>query len=682
MSRNKKDIIEEAIHCIESYNYQFAENIDKFEKSKLFYMGKQWDDQARINYTKKGNKKAFTFNIVFRIVNQLIGQIINLRPGVSLSADNPIAKRQIKLVQDLLRRDAFGNEAMHAYQIGAKNQIAASWGAVKVDLYEPSPISTHEEIKICPIEEPQKIFWDVTATDPHYITGQYCGGVEYIAREKFIKMYGKDKVPKHAINALGLEDIQPTHDKIPVINFYKREFKKSQLFRVYNGVNFDVEVEKSKVDSVVKMYDDMVLAHQLIDKMPELIVTKIKDIEIPCINEYILTDTEILEKNEWPSNFLPYVFIPGYRNTVHHEITTQSFIEPAMDAQTSFNMIVSEIINGSIKSRKGMLAIHNGSIEAEEAEAVLQHADEFPQFLLVKDGHPMPVYFAPDSLPADFYKQQEIFKSYIYEILGIYPREKGIVPANTAEGTLNTALTQENLAFAGILSNFQSAQVAVAKICLDLIPKIYHQERQVHLLTASGKPYSVTINKRTDRGYQNLLIDVDYNLSIHEVASFVQEEQQSLKALQELMASDPVRAQALAPMFAKRLNLPESAELEEILLKIMSPQVKAKLSGAPTQPSPEQIEAQQKQQLAQEEMQIKKMKLIHDIRNDKVKNKLAYIKQQVEAREGQTDLLKAIIETQAEIEKAQLDNLDTGLLNKKFEQKLLEESKNYDNIIK
>ena len=69
------------------------------------------------------------------------------------------------------------------------------------------------------------------------------------------------------------------------------------------------------------------------------------------VRQYVLTQNQIIEFTDWPSKYLPIIFVDGDSNFINGQQYTRSFIHEAKDSQKFVNYVGSEIA-AEIKNRR------------------------------------------------------------------------------------------------------------------------------------------------------------------------------------------------------------------------------------------------------------------------------------------------------------------------------------------
>ena len=69
------------------------------------------------------------------------------------------------------------------------------------------------------------------------------------------------------------------------------------------------------------------------------------------IRQYLLTQNQIIKYTDWPSKYLPMIFVDGDSNFIQGHQYTRSFIHEAKDAQKFVNYVGSEVA-AEIKNRR------------------------------------------------------------------------------------------------------------------------------------------------------------------------------------------------------------------------------------------------------------------------------------------------------------------------------------------
>jgi hypothetical protein len=341
----------------------------------------------------------------------------------------------------------------------------------------------------------------------------------------------------------------------------------------------------------------------------------------------VLTQNQIIEFTDWPSKYLPIIFVDGDSNFINGQQYTRSFIHEAKDAQKFVNYVGSEIA-AEIKNRRREQWL--GTPDNILGNEQMWRNPELQAGILIAKADPktgmMPQKLPPWELSGTLLQQFQRGGQDIREILGFSENEA--LQGHDMSGKARRERKLEGSMSAYVwFDNLNQSIEQGGRVVLDLLPVIAGEnERHMVISKADGRTDSITLNKRTgedEKGepiLENVLDAGNYDIEIDTGPSFAVQKDMALEFFQQTLQANPQVFPLIADLWAKNLDVQFMPQIAERFKTIVPPEVLAKEEGKPMPPKPPnpqemmmQVEMQQKQQALQinaQKMQIEEQQIM------------------------------------------------------------------------
>jgi hypothetical protein len=329
-----------------------------------------------------------------------------------------------------------------------------------------------------------------------------------------------------------------------------------------------------------------------------------------------LSGAEELEKaEEYPACNIGIVPVYGYVGYADGRLKYCGIARRGRDAQKAYNYHQSEIRAYMAQAPKSPWIAPASAVgpyknmwdrASIESRAFLPYEDWDAE-----NGRPIA---APSRAPLAMNLQNHVLAAEqaltsIQASIGMYQANLG-APSNESSGVAIESRKQQGEAST---SHFQShlalSIAACGRIVLDMLPKLVDTKRQMRILGFDGSPGDVQVDPKQQQPMQQAddgTITINPTIGKYDVrvvvgASFSTQRTQAQAAFSEMMRNNPAMTPAIAPLWAKTLDVADSDKLAQVLTAMAPPAVKAVLQpagGKDAGPSAAQL-AQQLEQVKQ-----------------------------------------------------------------------------------
>src|SRR6185312_3167321 len=351
---DEAEVLKKAREDMVLWDGYFGENTVRGKDDMNFVIRDQWSAVERSEFSRTF-KPAMTFNKLYDTTKKVVGEQRKNKPDLMVrSLTGKATQAQIDLRADLVRTISYQSQNDLVYQTAFKQALMMGYGAFEIVLDYESPKSFNQVIRYELIPDVIRTPFDPCALKPHKGDGNFCARQYLYTKEEFYATYPHVLNPVSYSDPRSLLDFQwETRDTIIVCKYSRKEWFPVKLFLLSDGRSV-TEEEWEDMQPEIKMNEELAASSAVVGDIirkdiPRIVGERMsKDYKI---RQYVLTQNQIIKFTEWPSKFLPMIFVDGDSNFINGQQYTRSFIHEAKDAQKFINYVGSEIA-AEIKNRR------------------------------------------------------------------------------------------------------------------------------------------------------------------------------------------------------------------------------------------------------------------------------------------------------------------------------------------
>ena len=614
---DEAEVLKKAREDLVLWEGYFGENVTRGKDDMNFVLRDQWSAVERSEFNRLF-KPAMTFNKLYDTTKKVVGEQRKNKPDLMVrSLTGKSTQKQIDLRADLVRTISYQSQNDLVYQTAFRSALMMGYGAFEICLDYESPTSFNQIIRYELIPDATRTSFDPTALKPHKGDGNFCARQYVYTKEEFYATFPHVMNPVSYSDPRSLLDFQwETRDTIVVCKYTRKEWYPIKLFLLNDGTSV-TEEEWEEMQPEIKMQEELAASASVVGDMirktiPEIIGERMsKDYKI---RQYVLTQNQIIEYTDWPSKYLPIIFVDGDSNFINGQQYTRSFIHEAKDAQKFVNYVGSEIA-AEIKNRRReqWLGTPDNILGYEQ----MWRNPELQAGMLTARPDPktgaMPQKMPQWELSATLQQQFQRGSQDIREILGFSENEA--LQGHDMSGKARRERKLEGSMSAYVwFDNLNQAVEQGGRVVLDLLPVVAGEfERHMIVSKADGRTESVTLNKvtgETEDGEpirDNTLDGGDYDVEIDTGPSFAVQKDMALEFFQQTLQANPQTFPLIADLWAKNLDVQYMPQIAERFKTLVPPQIIAKEEGKQLPPQPPSPQEQMAQAQLQQQQQALKM---------------------------------------------------------------------------
>ena len=555
-SKKKQAIVDEALDRFEtssdawSYCYDAALEDIRFVDSE----DGQWDDATR---QSRVNRPCLTFDKLSSAVDQVVGQQLQMLPGVKIrgaeEGDQDVAEIYEGLIRQIEQRSG------KAYKTAFKFSVKGGWGVWMIDHDYVDDTSMDQDIILREIKNPFSVLFDPIIQVQELKECRYAFMFEDMDKDEFERLYPKAKTGVgERFYSTGNQRAWINEDTVRVADYFRIIFEDRRLVQLSTGEVVDYEDIEPIIDEL---------------NFKGVTITNERVVEGRKLERFKMTGLEILEEYECVGRYIPLVPLLGKTSNINGKFLTRGLVRKAKDAQRMYNYSRSTAIEVTALQPKQPLMATPAMIKGHEERYRNLMTSNDPVLLFNFDNGQKPFREAPASPSSALLTDVQISSDDIKSTTGIFNASLGQQGNETSGRAIRERQLQGNIATYEFVDELVESIKYTGEIFVDMIPKIYDAERQIRILGEDDREEVMMINKPQldlQTGETIIINDLNrghYDVKVTSGPSFSTRRSETAEQLGTLFGQNPQMAQLGADIYFKSLDLVGADELIERVRK-------------------------------------------------------------------------------------------------------------------
>jgi hypothetical protein len=522
--------IDEAKQFLKLANEADTMNRQEALEDLKFVNGDQWPVELQ-NSRNLESRPVLTINKLDGYCRQVVNQIRQQRPrpkvhGMNSQSDQKIAQ----VIQGLIRHIEANSNADNAYDTAADYAVRMGWGYIRVRTDYVREDSFEQEIYIDPVDNPFTVYYDINSVLPDGSDAEKCLVTTMMSKTDFHKMY--PDADEMSFTQKGTGDTQSewiTKEDIRLAEYFYTARTREKLLLLSDG--------SSIFESDFKKAEELLVNGGVYPIDERMSVKK-------SIKWCKLTAVEVLEEGEWPGRYIPIIPVYGRHCIVGDKRKKFGMVRHAKDSQRMYNFWQTSLTESIALAPKAKFLMAEGQDEGHENDWAQANVRSFPvlrykQTDIEGRAAPAPVRLQPEPPPAGILAATATIDDDIKTLMGIFDPAQ-LKQGNISGKALNGQQQQVDLSNFDFYDNLTKSQCQVAKVILDLIPKIYDTQRVLRIIGDDGKPDLVTVNEldSVNQVVKNNLAVGLYDVVMDTGPGYNSKRQAAVEAMTPILAAD------------------------------------------------------------------------------------------------------------------------------------------------
>lgn len=559
-------IIEEALKRFHYCEEAESENRQRALDDLKFSLGEQWPEEvkrARENDVN-GARPCLTVDKLGQYVRQVVNDSRQNKPSIKVRPVDSGADPEVAdMMQGLARHIEDASRADIAYDTSIEFAVRAGFGYIRIATDYADDESFDIDAFIRTVRNPFSCYLDPDIDRLDGSDARYGFVFDDMPRDMFESTY-PDADPCSFESGKNEDHSEWIgKDTVRIAEYFRIEETPKKVWQAQDGSLSEIEISGAPSRTIKQR----------------------------VVAWYKLTAKEIIERNIFPSRFIPIVPVYGHIIDVAGKRHVTGLIRPAIDAQRMYNYSASAYVERVALVPKAPYIMAEGQDEGHEAEWASANTANLP-YLTYKptdlNGTPMPPpQRQPGAdIPQGWLQAMQSTEHDIQSSLGMYNAAIG-APSNEKSGKAIMARQREadNATF-HFIDNLSRAIRHVGRILVDMIPRIYDTQRVVRILGEDGSVETAEINpdqespmlERRDNG-GNVIAKIynptlgKYDVTITVGPAYTTKRQEAADFMTQVAQANPQLMPIIGDLMFRAMDMPYAEEIAERLKLMLPPQI-------------------------------------------------------------------------------------------------------------
>jgi len=446
-----------------------------------FLAGDQWPAEVR-REREADERPMLTVNVLPQFLRQVTNPIREAELSIKTApADDGSDPNLAKIYDGLIRQIQYQSSAKAVYAKVAEHQAGCGIGWFQITTQYVDDAAFDQEIRLKAIASPLAVYDDPGAVEPDRCDSMWRHVTEMVPVKTFEAKWPKASksgvdVPSDGSNGL----FWYTQDAVRVSHYWRKVPVQKTIALLPNGHTVDV----TDMDPVVK---------QTIGIVRERVV------DTHRVEMYVVSGTEVLEgPYAWPGKYLPQIPAIGSEIPVESGTLRYGVIRWARDPQQLYNYARTTAAESIALAPKSPLMATPHMIGPYKDQWDTANKKNRPYLLYQPDPKApalKPERIAAAEMPTALIEQAQSAEEDIKRTTGIFDASLGARSNETSGVAINQRLLQGDRANYHYGDNMQRSLEYAGRVLIDLIPKVYDNERIIRIMGEDDSEEFVPINQ-------------------------------------------------------------------------------------------------------------------------------------------------------------------------------------------
>lgn len=580
-SNDEKAVIDEAIKRREDAHAAWSKNHELAREDNKFRNGDHWPE-AEKERRKRENRPMLTFNTTESYIKQAVNQAKMSRVAmdvipvdVDIGTDDMVIPNiagnkdyKLSMVYDsLIRQIEYMSRADDAYDTALDHAAGNGFGWFRI-ITQYTDWGFDKEIRICRVRNPFSITIDMS--DPGVVgeNANYGFVNSFLPPKVFEKLY-KEPLDSQVFTNIGeSQELWWDGDRVCVSEYFRRVPVERKIVRTDQGRIFDLGTDKSQWDRAL----------QFLERRGAQIDAA-RTIESHKVEWRLVTGHRVLEGPiEFPSSYIPLILVPGDELVLDGETIYRSLHRFAQDAMRNYNYWRTTATETVALSSKAPWTAGKNAIAGYEGvwkEANIQNFGVLPW----NDDNPQtqaPKREAPPQIPTGAVEEARASEFDVKSTIGLFSPNLG-APSNERSGVLfEKRKKQGDVGIFTFPDNLAKAIAHGARIMVEMIPRIYDNERMVRIRSPKGEMDAVKINVRdplTGKRYFDIG-SAKFDVMVKAGGDYNSQREEIVDLISTILQGKPEEFSKIADVFLANLDNPAAEALAKRYYAMLPPEIR------------------------------------------------------------------------------------------------------------
>lgn len=635
---SKSDVIKEAGEAIRRCEDNERENRDNWIADVKFVCNdEQWPELVLQERTNAG-RPAHTINRLAPILRQVVNEARANKPSILVRpVDKGADPDTAEILGGLIRNIESVSGADIAYDTAVEHAVAGGFGYWRVDIDYAHNDTFDKDILIRRIANPLSVYGDPDSYAPDGEDWNLAFVTDYIRKDEFKRRFRDAEM----LDFEGGETLETHHEGedagVRVAEYWTRETVSKPIVLLSDG-----QIMEAKEFTEQAEYFAQVLGIEVVGE---------REVMSYRTRHRLISGAEVLSDNDWAGCYIPIVPVIGSEVIIKDKRHLRGLFRGAKAAQERYNYWVSAMTELIALSPRVPYIAPSGAFKSDRENWDRSNKEDLAT--LEYDGPVMPQRQPPPQPSAGMLQEAMSAAEDIKAITGIYDASLGARSNEVSGVAINSRKRQGDISTFHFTDNQTRSIRQTGRILVDLIPKVYTQDRVVRVLGIDGKTEQVTLGEPNEQGRIYDLGAGKYDVTVKAGPNYATQREETRAELADIIGKmgEPA-AQMLAPIYLRNCDWPGAEDVADRLEgkqpgeEDIPPQVRQQMQemGAQIEQAGQQMQMGMAR-MQELEAENAALKAEHDLKayELEIKNKEADIK----AQDAQTKRIQVIAQANA-----------------------------------
>lgn len=575
-----EQIVKEARERLEAAWEHERENREEAATDLAFLAGDQWPDAVR-RERESQRRPMLTINRLPQFLRQITNDIRQSDLAIKVApVDDNSDPKLAKIYNGLLRQIHYQSSAHHVYASSAEHAAACGIGWFRVTTDYADDSAFDQEIRVEAIPHPLSVYCDPAAIKLDRSDAMWMIVTEMVPQETF-----KARYPKLAPNDVDRPSdggssrlYWTTADAVRVAEYWVRKPYTKTLGLTQTGETIDL--------TDIKPADRAWL--------PPIVKERQQTAYRVC--SYIVSGTDVLSgPHEWVGKHIPLVPVVGAEIPLDQKTYRHGVIRYARDPQQMYNYMRTAAAEWIALAPKSPYLVTTTMVGDPAIKGMWDTANTVNRpYLPYKPDPNMPSgpkREHPPEMPAAVMQESQVAAEDMKATTGIFDAGLGARSNETSGRAILARQREGDVANYHFSDNLEMSLQHAGRIMIDLIPKVYDNERTIRIMGEDDAEEFAKINQvaYSVDGMPVLLNDLSqarFDVRVNIGPSYSTKRQETADAMLQFIQAFPAAAQFAGDIVAKALDFPGAEEMAKRLRNTIPPAILADPDDPNTQPPP------------------------------------------------------------------------------------------------
>lgn len=563
--RDADALLKEIREAIENSWQHERDNVKEALSDLEFLAGNQWTEEARRDRDAAG-RPMLTINKLPQFLRQVTNDIRQADLAIKTSpVDDESDPELAKIYDGILKQIQYQSSAKHVFSTAAEHQAGCGigWFRVKTEYADDSAFD--QEIRLEAIRNPLAVYWDPASVLPDRSDAMWIAVTELLPKDTFKRRYPEKaetsvEVPNNGQSTAFWSQV----DDIRIAEYWVKRPVTKEIALLETGET----VELDGISQTMRQF------------LPPIVKTRqVKTHKVEC---YVVSGSEMLSgPHEWAGKYIPLVPVIGAEIALEKKLYRYGVIRFAREPQQLYNVFRSaaaEAVMGAPKSPWMATAAMIGPFKG-----MWDNANRGNQPYLLYQPDPLapgarPERQPPVQVPTAFLNEAQIAADDMKATTGIYDASLGQRSNETAGVAIRARQQEGDVANYHFIDNVKRSLEHAGRILLDLIPKVYDNQRVVRIQGDSDQEHFVKINHEItgDFGERVILNDLSagrFDIRVSIGPNYATKRFEAAANMLDLLKAFPQAAPLISDLIVKNMDWPGADEIAKRLKATVPPNI-------------------------------------------------------------------------------------------------------------